>query len=200
MEQYLIYCKFKIAKIFRNAIPYVQKYKVHPVNGTPLEVKDLIKLHFSKNKNGEYECPITHKEINDNSHIVVIKTTGNVFLYEAVEEMNIKLNDYKDLLNGTPFQKEDIIILQDPKDINRHTKNLASFHHIQENKNNKEHEKESDPHYGINITSETERILKAVKVDDSKNGILYKNKPKGEPTKSSSLTSSSIDICKLLFN
>lgn len=31
---------------------------------------------------------------------------------EAIEELNLKRNHLKDLLNDTPFQRKDIIILQ----------------------------------------------------------------------------------------
>ncbi len=37
----------------RNIIPYVQKFKKNPVTGLPLALKDLIKLHFHKNADGE---------------------------------------------------------------------------------------------------------------------------------------------------
>jgi len=45
--------------------------------------KDLVKLHFQKNKKEEFHCPVTYKVFNENSHIVAIKTTGNVFSYEV---------------------------------------------------------------------------------------------------------------------
>eukprot|EP00967_Tisochrysis_lutea_P076813 scaffold104044_cov24-Tisochrysis_lutea.AAC.4 len=32
-----------------NIVPYVMKYKRHPVTGQPLALKDLIKLNFHKN-------------------------------------------------------------------------------------------------------------------------------------------------------
>ena len=68
------------------------------------------------------------KVLNNNVHIAAIKTTGNVYAYEAVEEMNIKTKNWKDLLNDEPFIRSDIIILQDPKNYSKF--NLANFHHI----------------------------------------------------------------------
>ena len=44
-----------------HAVPYVQKHKKHPVTGAPLELKDLTKLTFHKNADGEYECPVLNK-------------------------------------------------------------------------------------------------------------------------------------------
>ena len=32
---------------------------------------------------GDYHCPVTYKVFNDHSHIVAIKTSGNVFSYEV---------------------------------------------------------------------------------------------------------------------
>ena len=68
------------------------------------------------------------KVLNNNVHVAAIKTTGNVFAYEAVEEMNIKTKNWKDLLSDSPFVRNDIIVLQDPKDYSKF--NLAKFHHI----------------------------------------------------------------------
>ena len=35
----------------------------------------------------EFHCPVTYKVFNENSHIVAIKTTGNVFAYEVCDEL-----------------------------------------------------------------------------------------------------------------
>lgn len=32
---------------------------------------------------GKYHCPVTFKIFNDNTHIVAIRVTGNVFSYEV---------------------------------------------------------------------------------------------------------------------
>jgi hypothetical protein len=61
---------------------------------------------------GKYHCPITFKEFNENSHIVVLKTSGNVYSSEAVEELNAKAKNWKDLLTGEPFTRKDIITIQ----------------------------------------------------------------------------------------
>ena len=42
---------------------------------------------------------------NDNSRIVAIKTSGNVFAAEAVEELNFKAKGWNDLLTGEAFTK-----------------------------------------------------------------------------------------------
>lgn len=43
---------------------------------------------------------------------MAIKTTGNVYSYDAIEELNIKPKNWRDLLTGEPFKKEDIIHIQ----------------------------------------------------------------------------------------
>lgn len=60
------------------------------MTGKPLALKELIQLKFSKNSQNEFFCPVTYKVFTDNSKIAAIATTGNVFAYEAIEELNIK--------------------------------------------------------------------------------------------------------------
>ena len=97
-------------------IPYIAKYKKNPLNGTvPFSISNLTKLHFYKGKDNNYACPITLKEFNDNMKIVVIKETGNVFSYEAFNELNKKANNKKDLLNDVEFSWKNVIIINDPE-------------------------------------------------------------------------------------
>lgn len=96
----------------RNIIPYIQKFKKNPVTGLPLAMKDLIKLQFHKNADNEYQCPVLHKVFTEFTHIVAVKTTGNVFSYEAIRELNIKPKSWKELLTDEPFTKEDLITIQ----------------------------------------------------------------------------------------
>lgn len=66
-----------------NIVPYVMKFKKHPVTGEPLALKDVIKLHFHKNSDGEYMCPVLNKVFTEHTHIVAIKPTGNVYCWEV---------------------------------------------------------------------------------------------------------------------
>lgn len=79
-------------------IPYIKKYGTNPVTGEKLTQKQLITLNFSKNGDGEYQCPVTYKTFTDNTHIVAIKTSGNVYAYDAIEKLNIKTKNWRDLL------------------------------------------------------------------------------------------------------
>lgn len=44
-----------------NIVPYVQQHHKHPVTGEPLTLKDLIQLHWHKNADNEYHCPVLNK-------------------------------------------------------------------------------------------------------------------------------------------
>ncbi|KAK6020677.1 hypothetical protein OSTOST_13666 [Ostertagia ostertagi] len=96
-------------------IPYLKKNGVNPCTGKKMSSKDLIHLKFDKDEQGRFRCPVTFRGFTDHTHVVAIATTGNVFSYEAVQELNLKANHLKDLLTDTPFQRSDIIVLQDPK-------------------------------------------------------------------------------------
>lgn len=109
-------------------VPFIQKYKVDPIVGTPMTLKDLTKLTYHKLESGKYGCPVTFKEFTDFSHIVCIKTSGHVYSYEAIQELNIKAGNWTCLMTGVPFTKSDIIVLQDPHDPDR--RNVQQFHHI----------------------------------------------------------------------
>ncbi|XP_030856393.1 RING-type E3 ubiquitin-protein ligase PPIL2 [Strongylocentrotus purpuratus] len=147
-------------------VPFIKKYKANPITGQALDAKSLIKLNFHKNTDGKYHCPVTFKVFNENTHIVAVKTTGNVYCYEAIEQLNIKAKNWKDLLTDETFKRSDLITIQDPGQLDKF--NISAFHHIKNNlKVEDEAEKKArkDPKYTLNKTNvETEDIL----------GTLYK--------------------------
>ena len=110
------------------AVPYVMKHERHPVTGEALKVKDLIKLHWYKNKDGEYECPVLNKTFTDSTRICCVKTTGNVYCADAIEELCVKAKNWKDLLTDEPFKRSDVVTLQDPLDLRART--LDTFDHV----------------------------------------------------------------------
>ncbi len=109
-------------------VPYLKKFKMNPVTGKPLSATGLTKLNVHKNSKGEPHCPVMFKVFNNSTHIAAIKSTGNVFSYEAIEELNIKPKSFKDLLSDEPFLRKDILILQDPQDQSKF--NINKFHHL----------------------------------------------------------------------
>ncbi|XP_014205279.1 peptidyl-prolyl cis-trans isomerase-like 2 [Copidosoma floridanum] len=112
-------------------LPYIKQYKHNPVTGKPLDAKSLTKLNFFKNAEGQYHCPVLFKAFTNTSRIVAVKTTGNVFLQEAVEQLNIKTRNWKDLITDEPFARKDLITIQDPTQANKF--NLTLFHHVKNN-------------------------------------------------------------------
>lgn len=58
--------------------------------------------------------PVTCKVFTNNSHVVAVTKTGNVYSHDAVLELNIKTKNFADLLTGEPFKKAELITLQNP--------------------------------------------------------------------------------------
>ncbi|KAL6530036.1 cytochrome P450 monooxygenase 65 [Orobanche minor] len=157
-----------------NIIPYVRKYGRHPVTGDPLKPEDLIPLTFHKNSEGEYHCPVLNKVFTEFTHIVAVKTTGNVFCYEAIKELNIKTKNWKELLTDEPFTKEDIIPIQNPNALD--SKVLVDFDHVKKNLKIDDEElkkMESDPSYNINVTGDIKQMLKELGTEKGKEIALH---------------------------
>ena len=66
-----------------NIVPYVQKFHRHPVTGAELHLREVIHLTFHKNAEGEFHDPVINKVFTEHTHIVAIKTTGNVYAWEV---------------------------------------------------------------------------------------------------------------------
>ncbi|TRY93603.1 hypothetical protein DNTS_005199 [Danionella cerebrum] len=112
-------------------VPWIKRFGTNPITGEKLEAKSLIKLNFSKNNEGKFHCPVLYNVFTNNSHIVANRVTGNVFSYEAVEQLNIKTKSYKDLLTDEPFTRQDLITLQDPTNLDKF--NVSNFFHVKNN-------------------------------------------------------------------
>lgn len=114
---------------------FIKHFKKNPVTGEQIDGKSLIKLNFARNTNddsdesGRFQCPALFRPFTKNSHIVAIATTGNVYCYEAVEQLNIKTKNWKDLINDQPFTRKDIITIQDPSKLEKF--DISKFYHIQ---------------------------------------------------------------------
>ena len=73
---------------------------------------------------------MTFKVFTDNTSIVALKNSGNVFAHDTVERLNIKAKMWRDLVTDEEFTRKDIITLQDPQ--NLEARNLSSFKYMQE--------------------------------------------------------------------
>ncbi|KAL3134863.1 hypothetical protein ABBQ32_007828 [Trebouxia sp. C0010 RCD-2024] len=106
----------------------------------------------------------------ESTHIVAIKTSGNVYAYEAVQELNIKPKFMKDLLTDQPFIRKDIIHIQDP--MNLEGRNLAKFDHVRNERQVVSREEraaqQADPTYSLKHMSEdTKRAMAKLNSADS---------------------------------
>jgi peptidyl-prolyl cis-trans isomerase-like protein 2 len=120
---------------------WLDKHGTNPVTGKPLKDKDLIKLNFARNGDtdahdggggagqgkGEMVDPVTFKVFTDNTHIIAIRhgSEANVFAWETVERLNIKPKMWMDLVDDREFGRSDIIILQDPQNVE--SRDLSKF-------------------------------------------------------------------------
>lgn len=112
-------------------LTFLKSFKVNPITGQKMDSKSLLKLNFHKNANDEYHCPALFKPFSKNSHIVAVGTTGNVYCWEAIDQLNIKTKNWKDLIDDTPFQRKDIITIQDPQHLEKF--DISKFYHIKKN-------------------------------------------------------------------
>jgi peptidyl-prolyl cis-trans isomerase-like protein 2 len=102
----------------------------NPIDGSSLKRDDLITLNFTKNEDNEYIDPVTFKVFTDNTHIVALKKSGNVFAWDTIERLNIKAKNWQDLVSDEQFTRKDIITLQDPQNIE--SRDFSSFKHVKE--------------------------------------------------------------------
>lgn len=148
-------------------LAFHKKYKLNPITGKPLAIKDLIKLTFYKNGDDAYHCPSLFKPFTKNSHIVAIATTGNVFSYEAVDQLNIKTKNWKDLVNDETFTRKDIVTIQDPSALEKF--NISTFHHIKKRlrvETEEEKLEKKDPQGRLKtVSAETKDILEQLERD-----------------------------------
>ncbi|XP_077293328.1 RING-type E3 ubiquitin-protein ligase PPIL2 [Arctopsyche grandis] len=148
-------------------LEFIKKFKINPVTGRPLDMKGLIKLNFYKNSSDEYHCPVLFKPFTKNSHIVAVSVTGNVFSYEAIEQLNIKGKNWKDLVSDETFERSDLITLQDPQHLEKF--NISLFHHIKNKlkvEDDDEVARRGDPNARLKtISMETKEILSELERD-----------------------------------
>jgi peptidyl-prolyl cis-trans isomerase-like protein 2 len=147
-------------------VPFVQKHKMDPISGSPIDLKQFTKLTFARDSDNQLQCPILFKVFNENSHIVAIKTTGNVYSYEAVEQLNLKSKNYRDLLTDEPFTRKDVITLQEPSCFEK--QDVSKFHYqVNALKWDEEEEAEADGKPRSNVKN-MNQIMKAA-MDEMQN-------------------------------
>ncbi|CCJ29227.1 unnamed protein product [Pneumocystis jirovecii] len=158
-------------------IPYIKKHKTNPITGEKLETKSLLKLKFYKNEKGEYCCPITYKIFNNHTHIIAIRTSGNVFSWDAVDNLNLKTKNMNDLLTNELFTKNDIITIQNPYNLQNHK--VSELKHFNEDTNPIKIQRNNDKRSESKIHI-TKRAVNSESVFENKseNNLIYSEQKK----------------------
>lgn len=142
-----------------------------------MKSSELIKLNFAKNDEGEMVDPVTFKVFTDNTHIVALRNTGNVFAWDTVERLNIKGKMWKDLVSDEEFSRKDIITLQDPQNLG--ARDLSQFKYLQEGVSTLTEEQErerNDPSRNVN----KDALGNAAKILKAKEAVARAREQKGK--------------------
>ncbi|PLB44290.1 peptidyl-prolyl cis-trans isomerase cyp8 [Aspergillus steynii IBT 23096] len=142
-----------------NILPWIKKHGTNPVDGTPLKSADLIKLHIPTNESGEFVDPVTYKVLTDNTHIVALRNTGNVFAWDTVERLNIKGKLWRDLVTDEEFSRKDIVTLQDPQNIE--SRNMSTFNYLKDGETDIPGRDDQPDNVNTNALGSSAKILKA---------------------------------------
>ena len=110
-------------------VAFVQHYGKSPASGEPATLDEMLDLHISRNERGQWYDAVSMREFTDHSHMVAIRPSGHVYLFETVQQLNVKPKMMRDLATDVPFTKSDIITLQDPHDLGRRT--MQQMYHVQ---------------------------------------------------------------------
>lgn len=132
-------------------MPYIRKHGTDPVTGKKLASGDLVKLNFFKNAQGNYHDPVSFKVFNEHTPITAIATSGNVFSRDTIESLNVKPGFWRDLVDDTEFTRKDLIILQDPHNLEK--RDLSQFHYLKNDLKAEDDEANKDPLSDINAAA-----------------------------------------------
>ncbi|KAA6408642.1 MAG: peptidyl-prolyl cis-trans isomerase-like 2 [Lasallia pustulata] len=160
-----------------NILSWLEKHGTNPISGLPLKLNELIKLHFAKNDDGDMVDPVTFKVFTDNTHIVALKNTGNVFAWDTVERLNVKARMWRDLVSDEAFSRKDIMTLQDPQNVG--SRDLSSFKYIQDGVGTLTGEQQKERN-DSSRTVNTEALGNAARILKAKEAVARARKQRGE--------------------
>ncbi|CAO1625536.1 unnamed protein product [Jaminaea pallidilutea] len=164
-----------------NVLPWIKKHGVSPASGLELQVADLVTLNFSKNEaTSQWHDPVSFKTFNDSTHMVAVATSGNVYTWDTVQQLNVKAKYWSDLVTGESFTRKDIIVLQDPNNASG-KKQVADLHHLKEKMTltaADKGQKEDNGEVNIAATGSAASLLK--KIRQQKEGDEDKKKQAGQ--------------------
>ena len=92
--------------------------------------------------------PVTYKVFTDNTHLVAVGKSGNVYAWDTVERLNVKAKMWRDLVSDVEFGRKDIITLQDP--LNVKGRNLSEFKYLREGVSMLTEEQQRERSAGVN--------------------------------------------------
>lgn len=118
---------------YETILSWLTKRGTNPVDGQPLKASDLVKLNFARNEDGEFVDPVTLKVFTNSTHIVALRNTGNVFAWDTIDRLNVKAQNWHDLVSEEEFGRKDIVALQDPQ--NSGLRDPSSFRFMREQQN-----------------------------------------------------------------
>lgn len=118
--------------------------------------------------------PITNKVFNNSSHIVAIRTSGNVYAFSAVDELNIKAKNWTDLIDGSRFTRADIITLQDPQNPEIMAKcDISQFKHLQQVRDDAAEARRTEQKVRHSTTSESVmREIERKRKEEAESGVV----------------------------
>ncbi|CEQ41244.1 SPOSA6832_02951, partial [Sporobolomyces salmonicolor] len=167
-------------------IPFLRQHGTDPMTGKKLTPGELIKLTFFRNNEGQYHDPVTFKVFNEHTAIAAVRPSGNVYAKESIDRLNAKPGNWHDLMTDEPFTRKDIIMLQDP--LNIQGKDLSKFDYV---RRNLEVQTDEGSLSGINVeASGIGRVLKSIS-DKEKKDKDAKSPSIPKPTSTSASTSAS---------
>uniref|UniRef100_A0A0N4ZA46 PPIase cyclophilin-type domain-containing protein n=1 Tax=Parastrongyloides trichosuri TaxID=131310 RepID=A0A0N4ZA46_PARTI len=164
---------------YETIINYLKDNKVNPCSGKKLSMKDIVKLNFTKDKKGNSIDPVKYKPFTENSTIACIPQSGNVYDLETIQELSFKTGWMKDPQTDVPFQKKDVIILQDPKSLEKF--NIEGFLHVKNDEKKwqvieEEKNISNKADYYLNsVSCEAQETLKELEKEFSTNKSLVSN-------------------------
>jgi len=137
----------------KNIIAYIKRFGKNPVIGCKLEAKELTPVHFHKNDEGKFHCPVTFKVFTHYSNVALNIVSGHVYSWDAVDQLNRKTKNWSDLMTSQKFKWEDIIRIQDPDDCeNRY---VSKFYFMREGQ--QQEVTEEITHRGSKLTAEAKK-------------------------------------------
>jgi len=137
----------------KNIIAYIKRFGRNPVTGGKLEAKELTPVHFHKNDEGKFHCPVTFKVFTHYSNVALNIVSGHVYSWDAVNELNRKTKNWNDLITSQKFQWEDVIKIQDPDD--PETREVSKFYFMREGQ--QQEVTEEITHRGSKLTAEAKK-------------------------------------------